>query len=88
MGINNSCIRLLMREGNREKFCGKILQLGKQTVVTTEKKLNKSLKKKNLDWPIRFAMRDLVNLNWKVNPQLVMYIFFRDWGLKLWIHLI
>jgi hypothetical protein len=35
MGIDNSCIRLLMREGNRKKFSGRILQLGKQTVATT-----------------------------------------------------
>jgi hypothetical protein len=47
MGIHNSAIRLLMREGNREKFSGRILQLGNQEVLTTEESLKKIAQEEN-----------------------------------------
>jgi hypothetical protein len=47
MGIANFSIRLLMREGNREKFSGKVLQLGNQEVLTTEKRLEKTAQEEN-----------------------------------------
>ena len=47
MGIGNSAIRLLMREGNRKEFSGKILQLGKQLVVATEQSIEKLAEEEN-----------------------------------------
>jgi hypothetical protein len=41
MGVSNSYIRLLMREGNRKKFTGKVLQLGKQLVIATEESIER-----------------------------------------------
>jgi hypothetical protein len=49
MGIANSAIRLLMREGNREKFSRRVLLLGNQKVVTTEECLEKTAQDENFE---------------------------------------
>ena len=36
MAVSKGIIRLLMREGNREQFQGKVLQLGRQEIWTTK----------------------------------------------------
>lgn len=47
MGIGNSAIRLLMHEGNRKKFSGRILQLGKQLVLATEQSIERLAEEEN-----------------------------------------
>ena len=49
MAIPNFSIRLLMREGNREKFSRKVLQLGNQEIITTEEQLEKTAQEENFE---------------------------------------
>jgi hypothetical protein len=47
MAIVNFCVRLLMREGNREKFSGRVLQLGNQEVLASVDSLEKIAQEEN-----------------------------------------
>jgi hypothetical protein len=47
MGIYKDGIRLLMREGSRKKFSGRVLQLGRQEVLSTERNMKKISEEEN-----------------------------------------
>ena len=82
MAIDNFCIRLLMREGKRKAFSGKVLQLGNQEVWGTKESLEKIAKQENFKLSEARCNIELGRSSFVNSPTISSEYFFQRLGFE------